>query len=231
MSRWKVKTPKTGWVDSEPDTAQTYLAIMNNPADPDFKFAEDWAVLEIDEATAPEVPADAICDQTIAAGPQVGLHPAHEGGGEAKQTQAAKPPIVDVGPFIVRRARAAWTQNPLADERRVHIVALFLDQQRHVCDRCATEIDEAMLGKRIDNPVGLPKPGDYGKTEGHWYACAPATVPEHPLNVHNLFVADLTRHEVVEHEDGSLTVAPSILITRHDGQWHGFLERGLWREC
>lgn len=41
-------------------------------------------------------------------------------------------------------------------------------------------------------------------------------------------------HEVVEHEDGTITVSPSILLTDYDENgekiiWHGFLERGVWR--
>lgn len=36
-------------------------------------------------------------------------------------------------------------------------------------------------------------------------------------------------HQVVEHEDGTITVSPSILNDRAGG-WHGFLERGVWRE-
>lgn len=36
-------------------------------------------------------------------------------------------------------------------------------------------------------------------------------------------------HDVVEHEDGTITVHPSIL-NASDGGWHGYLERGVWRE-
>lgn len=32
-------------------------------------------------------------------------------------------------------------------------------------------------------------------------------------------------HTVVEHEDGTITVHPSIVTSR----WHGWLERGVWR--
>ena len=40
-------------------------------------------------------------------------------------------------------------------------------------------------------------------------------------------------HEVVEHEDGSITVSPSILIrTTENGKpkevYHGFLKHGVW---
>jgi hypothetical protein len=42
----------------------------------------------------------------------------------------------------------------------------------------------------------------------------------------------LARHSVVEHEDGTITAAPSILIAIPPiGSWHGYLERGVWREC
>jgi hypothetical protein len=38
-------------------------------------------------------------------------------------------------------------------------------------------------------------------------------------------------HTIVEHEDGTITVSPSILVTgSHGKQWHGYLERGVWRE-
>lgn len=42
----------------------------------------------------------------------------------------------------------------------------------------------------------------------------------------------LKKHKVVEHEDGTITVSPSILITipgRDDLRYHGFLERGKWQ--
>lgn len=40
-------------------------------------------------------------------------------------------------------------------------------------------------------------------------------------------------HTVVEHEDGMITVVPSIKQEWGSGEevWHGFLERGVWREC
>lgn len=38
-------------------------------------------------------------------------------------------------------------------------------------------------------------------------------------------------HEVIEHEDGTITVLPSILISNGNNTkgWHGYLERGVWR--
>jgi hypothetical protein len=37
------------------------------------------------------------------------------------------------------------------------------------------------------------------------------------------------KHTVIEHEDGTITVTPSIVNTRGN-HYHGFLERGIWRE-
>lgn len=90
-----------------------------------------------------------------------------------------------------------------------------------------------MIGKRIhpspDDKNWLPEHGEYGlhPATGAWYATTP-----------NGHAADLRSHAVTEHEDGTITVSPSILISvrfRHDRPkkelWHGFLERGVWREC
>jgi len=82
-----------------------------------------------------------------------------------------------------------------------------------------------MNGKRIYGyaGIGLPNPGEYGKDErdGHWFCVAP-----------NGMHGNLRAHDVVEHDDGTITVSPSILITQPNvGQWHGYLERGVWREC
>ena len=45
----------------------------------------------------------------------------------------------------------------------------------------------------------------------------------------------LSQHSVTEHEDGTITVHPSILMTGHAKgtatQKHGFLERGVWRDA
>ena len=81
---------------------------------------------------------------------------------------------------------------------------------------------------------GLMRPGEYGKDDsGLWYCCAPAPVDADGFGFHGALGdgKGSRGHIVTEHEDGTITVAPSILITRHDGSWHGFLERGVWREC
>lgn len=70
----------------------------------------------------------------------------------------------------------------------------------------------------------LLKPGQYGKwaQDGCWYAVPPGTD----------LLAGLAKHQVTEHDDGTISVAPSILVRGGArGSWHGFLERGIWREC
>jgi hypothetical protein len=64
-------------------------------------------------------------------------------------------------------------------------------------------------------------PGAYGKTGDTWLVCT----PNGALAVLN------AGHQVTEHEDGTITVSPSILVSRDPDQprWHGYLERGVWR--
>ena len=80
-----------------------------------------------------------------------------------------------------------------------------------------------MVGKRVypdkDGSLLLAE-GDYGKTDaGGWMARPPGN-----------HTGDLSQHDVTEHEDGTITVSPSILITG-EHTWHGYLEKGVWREC
>lgn len=45
----------------------------------------------------------------------------------------------------------------------------------------------------------------------------------------------LGNHQITEHDDGTITVSPSILIqstwASEPVQWHGWLEHGVWREA
>lgn len=63
-----------------------------------------------------------------------------------------------------------------------------------------------MVGKRVVDwtaTVSL-EPGEYAKyPDGTWYACTP-----------NDMLANLKAHQVTEHEDGTISVQPSILTTR-----------------
>jgi hypothetical protein len=68
--------------------------------------------------------------------------------------------------------------------------------------------------------------GEYGKGfDGVWYC-----VPHRPTDRGQKFLGNLKNHRIQVHPDGAITVDPSILITRHDGRWHGFIEHGVWRE-
>lgn len=59
--------------------------------------------------------------------------------------------------------------------------------------------------------------------EGSWFVSVPSNG--------RAFLGNLCKHTITEHEDGTITVAPSILITGHDGSVHGFLEHGTWRDA
>jgi hypothetical protein len=45
--------------------------------------------------------------------------------------------------------------------------------------------------------------------------------------------ARLEGWDLTEHDDGTITVSPSILAhaSGEHAEWHGFLERGVWRSC
>jgi hypothetical protein len=82
-----------------------------------------------------------------------------------------------------------------------------------------------VVGRRLKDDDDGFAPGDYGRLSGVWHARPPRG-----------HVGNLANHEVAEHKDGTITVAPSILVTSSDDEgapvvWHGFLERGVWREC
>jgi hypothetical protein len=70
-----------------------------------------------------------------------------------------------------------------------------------------------------------PTPGSYWfeQKTGCWSAMPPGA-PEHGSG-------SLSNHDVTEHEDGTITVSPSILIDMAPiWSWHGYLEHGVWRE-
>lgn len=83
------------------------------------------------------------------------------------------------------------------------------------------EKSKVIQGTRRDLQDGeLFAPGEYGKYNGEWYCQPPGTD----------LLGGLRNHTVVEHEDGTITVSPSILISGWREQWHGYLERGIWRK-
>lgn len=86
-----------------------------------------------------------------------------------------------------------------------------------------------MKGTRVQpNSEGhlLLKEGEYGKRTddtripgGVWYCRPPGS-----------HMGSLAGHQVTEHDDGSITVSPSILIDDGRSKWHGYLEHGIWRQ-
>ena len=107
---------------------------------------------------------------------------------------------------------------------------------------------EMTTGRRIyPNEKGeiILQAGDYVKDQkGYWIIKSP-----------NGIVASTINHEVIEHEDGTITVSPSIVVNgieydeqfmmlceektfcqgtinehSHEITWHGFLEKSIWRE-
>ena len=70
---------------------------------------------------------------------------------------------------------------------------------------------------------------EYAKINGTWCVCLPGPC-----------YGNLSKHEVIEHEDGTISVSPSILVTmpvKEGGKivekelWHGYLTKGEFREC
>lgn len=83
-----------------------------------------------------------------------------------------------------------------------------------------------MQGKRIEDNKHCANPGEYSKctdTRPYGKVFWNCTTP-------NGLYGCLANHNVTEHEDGTITVSPSILVGG-EGGWHGYLERGVWREC
>jgi hypothetical protein len=71
--------------------------------------------------------------------------------------------------------------------------------------------------------AGDCQPGDYWQAGDGWAGKVP-----------NGMRCGLRHHVVTEYPDGTITVAPSILLTcpgAPEWDWHGFLERGVWRTC
>ncbi|KKM93625.1 hypothetical protein LCGC14_1206560 [marine sediment metagenome] len=83
-----------------------------------------------------------------------------------------------------------------------------------------------MKGRRIYPDKGEEfKPGDYGQGSDELWYCRPPN-PE-------IHLGNLRAHQVEEHEDGTITVSPSILIEEGTGGplWHGWLKKGEWTEA
>lgn len=77
------------------------------------------------------------------------------------------------------------------------------------------------IGKRMPDETGVwdLEPLQYCKYKNRWYGVSP-----------NGLLANLSKHSVVENEDKTITVEPSILVSIPDKSWHGYLINGVWRE-
>ena len=83
-----------------------------------------------------------------------------------------------------------------------------------------------MIGRRLHDPwkVSDLQPGDYARAgDGTWWICLPGNGER----------GTLREHQITEHEDGTITVNPSILFdpTPFAFGWHGHLVRGMWTEA
>lgn len=68
-------------------------------------------------------------------------------------------------------------------------------------------------------------PGAYGSSDGkNWFCTTP-----------NGLAGNLCAHQIEEHDDGTISVTPSILVSsgrdHKQPSWHGFLKLGVWSEC
>jgi hypothetical protein len=92
-----------------------------------------------------------------------------------------------------------------------------------------------MIGRRL--PVtsegffaegGLRDPGDYGRinrTLEQVWNCEHQLWWQVKAPDGSMCSLNPAIHTVVEHEDGTITVTPSIVTST----WHGWLEKGVWR--
>jgi len=73
-------------------------------------------------------------------------------------------------------------------------------------------------GRRLadDAPAKFAE-GDYARLSGRWWVRPPGS-----------HLGELTDHEVEEHEDGTISVRPSIVDEEHGV--HVYLDHGVWRQ-
>lgn len=86
-------------------------------------------------------------------------------------------------------------------------------------------MSKILQGTRLnDNIIPLSK-GEYSKqNNGDWLLCLPTGIHGRINN---------TTWNIIEHENNTITVSPSINTTCPDPNynWHGWLENGIWREA
>jgi hypothetical protein len=78
-----------------------------------------------------------------------------------------------------------------------------------------------MKGQRRYAELPPMEPGEYGQDwRGKWHGVTP-----------NGLACNLGNHTIVEHDDRTITVKPSIIVTDGRSSWHGHLTKGVWGEC
>lgn len=82
------------------------------------------------------------------------------------------------------------------------------------------------------DPAEINKPARYGRATAErvrdsragWWE---VTTPDGHVGSLNPEV-----HKIEEHDDGTITVSPSLdMSKRHPGGWHGYLRRGIFESC
>lgn len=81
---------------------------------------------------------------------------------------------------------------------------------------------------RIKNHSDLHADGFDDKRICYWFN---SSVTEWFIYLPKAGAGRLSQHKVTEHEDGTITVEPSILMHGHPNRRHGFLTRGVWHPC
>lgn len=80
-------------------------------------------------------------------------------------------------------------------------------------------------GKRVENYDGRDESMlCFWKAADGWYLFFPDSGA-------GSLLANLANHTIEEHEDGTITVTPSIKVSDHRTTHHGYLTRGVWTEC
>ena len=98
-----------------------------------------------------------------------------------------------------------------------------------------------MRGRRVypverDGKMWLPSPeyGDYCCYEGEWWVAPPYALEQEIVTARGKLDrigpvwGGIFKHEVEEHEDGTITVSPSIAAETGERRYHGYLRRGEW---
>ncbi|PKN20418.1 MAG: hypothetical protein CVU71_01100 [Deltaproteobacteria bacterium HGW-Deltaproteobacteria-6] len=87
-------------------------------------------------------------------------------------------------------------------------------------------MSKTIQGTRLNDNCFPKERGEYSKqSDGTWLLCLPTGIHGQINN---------KTWKIVEHDNNTITVTPSILTTttgHPELTWHGYLEAGIWREC